>query len=229
MTVFDYFSHVELPTPMLPLEEACALLHQEFGIAANLRPLGSQQDQNFLVLTAAHTEPFGVLKISNPVFSGLEIEMQDAAAIAVARAEPSLRIPHVIEGPRGVMSGWWQTSQGRLHCRIISFVSGTTLTGSHYLSPAVVQRLGELSAAISVALATETHPAAGRTLQWDLRHAERAIDAITATEPDVDVRALTAEASQHALTLLRPISDRLPRQLYKNPIFFMRYLVIVPC
>ncbi|KAF5675963.1 plp-dependent transferase [Fusarium circinatum] len=213
MTTFDYFSHVELPTPMLPLEEACALLHQEFGITANLRPLGSQQDQNFLVLTAAHTEPLGVLKISNPVFSGLEIEMQDAAAIAVARAEPSLRIPHVIEGPRGVMSGWWQTSQGRLHCRIISFVSGTTLTGSHYLSPAVVQRLGELSAAVSVALATETHPASGRTLQWDLRHAERVIDAITATELDVDVRALTAEASQHALTLLRPISDRLPRQL----------------
>ncbi|KAF5981687.1 plp-dependent transferase [Fusarium bulbicola] len=213
MTTFDYFSHVELPTPMLPLEEACALLHQEFGIAANLRPLGSQQDQNFLVLTAAHTEPLGVLKISNPVFSGLEIEMQDAAAIAVARAEPSLRIPHVIEGPRGAMSGWWQTSQGRLHCRIISFVSGTTLTGSHYLSPAVVQRLGELSAAVSVALATATHPASGRTLQWDLRHAERVIDAITATEPDVDVRALTAEASQHALTLLRPISDRLPRQL----------------
>ncbi|KAF1854505.1 hypothetical protein Lal_00012345 [Lupinus albus] len=164
MTIFDYFSHVELPTPMLPLEEACALLHQEFGIAANLQPLGSNQDQNFLVLTAAHTEPLGVLKISNPVFSGLEIEMQDAAAIAVARAEPSLRIPHVIEGPRGVMSGWWQTSQGRLHCRIISFVSGTTLTGSHYLSPAVVQRLGELSAAVSVALATETHPAGGTYL-----------------------------------------------------------------
>lgn len=213
MTSFDYFSHIELPTPTLPLEEACALLHQEFGIAANLRPLGSQQDQNFLVLTAAHTELLGVLKISNPVFSGSEIAMQDAAAVAIARAEPSLRIPHIVQGPRGAMSGWWQTSQGRLHCRIISFVSGTTLTGSGYLSPAMVQRLGELSAAVSVALATETHPAAGRTLQWDLRHAERVIVAITATEPDVDVRALTAEASQQALALLRPVSDRLPRQL----------------
>ncbi|KAJ4129803.1 hypothetical protein NW768_006773 [Fusarium equiseti] len=213
MTTFDYFSHIELPTPTLSPEETCALLHQEFGIVANLRPLGSMQDQNFLVLTDAHTEPLGVLKISNPVFSGSEIEMQDAAAIAVARAEPSLRIPNIVEGPRGAMSGWWQTSQGRLHCRIISFISGTTLTGSHYLSPAVVERMGELSAAVSVALATEIHPAAGRTLQWDLQHAERVIAAITATEPDVDVRELTAKASEHALTLLRPISDRLPRQL----------------
>ncbi|KAK5050493.1 hypothetical protein LTR84_003774 [Exophiala bonariae] len=213
MALFDYFSHVELPTPTLPLEEACALLHQEFGLVANVRPLGSHQDQNFLVLTAAHTEPLGVLKISNPAFSDSEIAMQDAVAIAVARAEPSLRIPHIVEGPRGAMSGWWQTSQGRLHCRIISFISGRTLTGSHYLSPAVVQRLGELSAAVSVALATETHPAAGRILQWDLRHAERVIAAISATEPDVDLRARTAEASQRALALLRPVSDCLPRQL----------------
>ncbi|MFX7825142.1 hypothetical protein ABTK20_22335, partial [Acinetobacter baumannii] len=81
-----------------------------------------------------------------PVFSETEIEMQDAAATAVAKAEPELRIPEIVAGPRGPLTGWWETSQGRLHARVISFVPGATLTGSGYLAPRVVERLGELAA-----------------------------------------------------------------------------------
>jgi len=213
MTSFDYFAHGELPTPTLPTDEARALLRDVCGVDAHLRSLGSQQDQNFLVTPVGDEEPLGVLKISNPVFSESEIEMQDAAAAAVARAEPTLRIPEVVTGPRGAMSGWWETSQGRLHARVISFVPGTTLTGSGYLSPRVVERLGELSAAVSVALAGETHPASGRVLQWDLRHAERAIAEIAATEPDVELRAFAAEITERALAALAPVADTLPRQL----------------
>ncbi|MDQ1114692.1 4-aminobutyrate aminotransferase-like enzyme/Ser/Thr protein kinase RdoA (MazF antagonist) [Microbacterium testaceum] len=210
---FDYFAHGELPTPTLPIDEARSLLREVYGIDTELRSLGSQQDQNFLVTPAGGGDPLGVLKISNPVFSESEIEMQDAAAALVARAEPTLRIPEIVTGPRGAMSGWWETSQGRLHARVISFVSGKTLTGSAYLSPRVVERLGELSAAVSVALANETHPASGRVLQWDLRHAERAITEIAETEPDADVRAFTAEATARALAALAPVAEALPRQL----------------
>ena len=105
--MFDYFAHGELPTPTLPTEEARILLRDVFGLEAQLRPLGSQQDQNFLVLPSPDAEPLGVLKISNPVFSEDEIEMQDKAAAAVALSEPSLRIPQVVTGPRGPMSAWW--------------------------------------------------------------------------------------------------------------------------
>jgi len=213
MTSFDYFAHGELPTPTLATEEARTLLREVYGVDADLRSLGSQQDQNFLVTRTGDAEPLGVLKISNPVFSESEIEMQDAAAATVARAEPTLRIPEVVTGPRGVMSAWWDTSQGRLHARVISFVPGETLTGSGYLSPRVVERLGELSAAVSVALARETHPASGRVLQWDLRHAERVIAEIAATEPDAEIRALAAGATARAIAALAPVAGELPRQL----------------
>ncbi|MFS0792720.1 aminotransferase class III-fold pyridoxal phosphate-dependent enzyme [Microbacterium sp. 1P10AE] len=212
-TLFDYFSHGELPTPTLPTAEAVELLREVHGLEVELQGLGSQQDQNFLVRPVDGGEPLGVLKISNPVFSEIEIEMQDAAAAAVARAEPGLRIPEVVDGPRGPVAGWWQTSQGRLHARIISFVSGATLTGSGYLAPRVIERLGELAAAVSVALAEETHPASGRVLQWDLRHAERVIAEIAATEPDAEVREYCAAATAAALAVLSPVADGLPRQL----------------
>ena len=212
-TLFDYFSCGELPTPTLPLDEARALMHEVYGVEVELQSLGSQQDQNFLVRPARGSEPLGVLKISNPVFSETEIEMQDAAAAAVARAEAGLRIPEIVAGPNGPMTGWWETTQGRLHARVISFVPGSTLTGSDYLSPRVVERLGELAAAVSVALADHTHPASGRVLQWDLRHAERVIAEIAATEPDPEVRDVAARATAAAVAALAPVADRLPRQM----------------
>ena len=212
-TLFDYFTAGELPTPTLPTDEAVALLRDVHGLDVELGSLGSQQDQNFLVRPPGGGEPLGVLKISNPVFSEIEIEMQDAAAAAVARAEPGLRIPEVVAGPRGPLTGWWETSQGRLHARVISFVPGSTLTGSGYLAPHTVERLGELAAAVSVALAGETHPAAGRVLQWDLQHAERVIAEIAATEPDAEVRDYCAAATAAALAALHPVAAALPRQL----------------
>lgn len=212
-TLFDYFTAGELPTPTLPTDEAVALLRDVHGLDAELGSLGSQQDQNFLVRPRGAGEPLGVLKISNPVFSEIEIEMQDAAAAAVARAEPGLRIPEIVAGPRGPLTGWWETSQGRLHARVISFVPGSTLTGSGYLPPRTVERLGELAAAVSVALAGETHPAAGRVLQWDLQHAERVIAEIAATEPDAEVREYCAAATAAALAALHPVAAALPRQL----------------
>ncbi|MHA4915616.1 hypothetical protein, partial [Enterococcus faecium] len=84
-------------------------------------------------------------------------------------------------------------------------VPGSTLTGSGYLAPRVVERLGELAAAVSVALAGETHPASGRVLQWDLRHAERVIAEIAETEPDAEVREYCAAATSAALAALAPV------------------------
>lgn len=211
--LFDYFTAGELPTPTLPAGEAVALFRHAHGFDIQVQSLGSQQDQNFLVRPADGGDPIGVLKISNPVFSESEIEMQDAAAAAVARAEPGLRIPEIVAGPRGPLAGWWETSQGRLHARVISFVPGSTLTGSGYLAPRTVARLGELAAAVSVALAGETHPASGRVLQWDLRHAERVIADIAASEPDAEVREYCAAATAAALAALHPVADALPRQL----------------
>lgn len=210
--LFDYFAHVDLPTPTLPASEAESLLAAEFGVAAALTPLGSQQDQNFIVRGEGGV-PLGVLKISNPVFSHAELELQALTAAHVAEAEAGLRIPRIVQGPHGPLDGWWETSQGRLHARVIEFVEGSTLTGSGYLSPRTAARMGELAGRVSRALADIRHPAAARMLQWDLQHAERVIDTLLPSEPDDAVRTEVATAARDAVAALAAVADHLPRQL----------------
>jgi 4-aminobutyrate aminotransferase-like enzyme/Ser/Thr protein kinase RdoA (MazF antagonist) len=210
---FDYFTQAELPTPTLSVDEVTRLFAEHFGVEVDLSSLGSQQDQNFRVFARGEMQPLGVLKLSNPVFSEAEIEMQDEAASVVADRQPSLRIPRIVVGPRGPMSAWWDSSQGRIHGRVIENISGRTLMGSGYLAPAVVARMGELSAKVSTSLADYTHPASGRVLQWDLRHAARVIDLLLPDEPDAEVRQTVEHAAHRALRALDAVSERLPVQL----------------
>lgn len=212
VSVFDYFSQVDLPTPTLRDDEVRSLFADTFGVDVDVQALGSQQDQNFRVFRRGSTEPLGVLKLSNPVFSAAEIDMQDAAAARVAERSPHVRIPRLVDGPRGPMSTWWDSSQGRIHARVIENIAGRTLTGSDYLSPAVVEGLGALSGAVSLSLADFTHPASGRVLQWDLRHAARVIDTLLPLEPDAEVRGVVQRAADAARAALAPVADALPVQ-----------------
>ena len=211
--LFDFFTRHELPTPSLTVEDVRRLTYENFGLACNVTELGSQQDQNFVVSDVANTAPIGVLKLSNPVFSEAEIDLQGLAAATVAEREPALRVPQVVDGPRGPMSAWWNTSQGRIHARVITHVSGATLMGSGYLSPATVARMGELAAKVSVALAELRHPASVRVLQWDLRHAERVIATLAPDEPDTEVRQFASAVAESAQSRLDAVSSRLPLQL----------------
>ncbi|WP_163801971.1 aminotransferase [Mycolicibacterium sediminis] len=210
---FDFFAHLELPTPTLGVDEVRGLMQATFGMSCAVRELGSQQDQNFVVSDIETAAPIGVLKLSNPAFTEAEIDLQDLAAATVAEREPTLRIPRVVEGPRGPMSAWWVTSQGRIHARVITHVSGTTLMGSNYVSPATVSRMGELAAKVSIALADLSHPASVRVLQWDLRHAQRVIATLAPDETDIEVREFASAIAESAQSRLDVVSSRLPRQL----------------
>jgi len=211
-TTFDYFAQVELPTPTLEVAEVLQLVSSQFGLDVDARSLGSQQDQNFRLFSRESGDPLGVLKISNPAFSEAEIDLQDRAASIVADHDAGLRIPRIVEGPRGPMSGWWETSEGRFHARVIENISGSTLMGSDYLSPSVVERMGELSARVSVALESFEHVATSRVLQWDLRYARRVIETLLPLEPDASVRALVQQATERALDILEPVQNALPVQ-----------------
>lgn len=210
---FDYFAQVDLPTPTLGTDEVEHLCSEVFGLTVRVESLGSQQDQNFRVFLRGSELPYGVLKISNPVFSEAEIQMQDQAAAAVARSEPGLRVPQVVSGPRGLLSGWWSTSQGRVHARVLEHIAGGTLMGSRYLPPTVVARMGELSARVSSALESFSHPASGRVLQWDLRHAERVIATLLPNEPDAAIRSAIRAVVDEAAAALAPLADALPLQV----------------
>ncbi|MCD5355043.1 aminotransferase [Kineosporia mesophila] len=212
-TVFDFFAQPELPVPTLPVAEARELLAATFGMTAELLPLGSQQDQNFLLREPGTARTLGVLKLSNPAFSDAEIDLQTTAARLVAEANPDLRVAAVVEGANGPMDASWTTDGGRLRARVLEYVEGATLGGPRYLSPAAVARLGELAGRVSLALKDLDDAAADRVLQWDLRHARRVIDLLAGSEPDLQVRDDVLAAASTAGRLLAAVENELPLQI----------------
>ncbi|MGN6325375.1 aminotransferase [Pseudolysinimonas sp.] len=211
--LFDWFRHVEVAAPTVPVDEVRRLVADEFGMDAEPEAWGSQQDQNLLLRRPGGGAPIGVLKISNPVVSAAEIDLQDRAAARVAERAPGLRVPRLVVGPRGPARGRWRTSQGEFDARVIEFVAGATLMGSDYLSPRTAARIGGLAAEVSLALAGLDDPAAARIHQWDPQHALRVIETLLPDETDAGIRAEVERARDTAAARLSPIADLLPRQL----------------
>jgi 4-aminobutyrate aminotransferase-like enzyme/Ser/Thr protein kinase RdoA (MazF antagonist) len=211
--LFNFFDHVALPTPKLTIAEVRSLLLEHFDLDFELRPLGSQQDQNFLVTSHGSLEPLGVLKISNPVFSRLELELQEVVAERLAEDNPDLRVARVatLNGQR--VKGWFDTTQGRLHLCLLDYIDGVTLAGGRYLAPAVIERMGELAGRVSRSLASVSHPGAARTLQWDLRHAKRVVDEIGAANLGARGGDTIAPATDEAWQVIEALATQLPRQL----------------
>ncbi|MGI9822254.1 aminotransferase [Agromyces sp. Marseille-Q5079] len=210
---FDFFSAGELPAPNLSGAEVAAILADEWGLEVELRSLGSQQDQNFLALAPGTGEPVGVVKVTNPAFTATELAAQDAAALRIAEHASELRVATTTTDaagrPRSVVA---DTSDGLRSIRVISFLDGGTLTGSAYLPPRTVARLGELAARTSLALADFEHDGLDRVLQWDPRFADRVVDLLAPHHPDASRRRQVTDAAASAWARLAALAPDLPMQ-----------------
>jgi 4-aminobutyrate aminotransferase-like enzyme/Ser/Thr protein kinase RdoA (MazF antagonist) len=219
MTAFDFFEAAELPVPEVSAERAGQIAAAQFGLAAQAVALGSQQDANFL-LTDDRTGPVGVLKIANPAFSRLELEAQDVAAAFIAAAEAIRTATNV--GPAGAAAiaevADRHRDGGRLFARVIRYLSGGTLSGQAYLSPAQVAALGDLAGRTCRALAGFEHPGVDRVLQWDLRHGMRTVELLAAHVGDADRRAAVESAADAAWDTLAGLAEDLPIQVIHGDI-----------
>ena len=105
MTLFDFFDAVELPVPAVTAQQATQIAAARFRVDAQVAELGSQQDANFLLSTAAG-QPIGVLKIANPAFSRAELEAQDAAAAFIDAAENPEFTAYIVDAIAAVPTGF---------------------------------------------------------------------------------------------------------------------------
>ncbi|WP_395243813.1 aminotransferase [Agromyces sp. MMS24-K17] len=179
-TAFDFFATGGLPVPTLTTAEAEAIARDRFGLAAVASELGSQQDQNFLLVAAAGADapgrsdapgrPVGVLKVAKAAFTVDDVRTQDAVAEAVAAADPDLRVSTAPQPAELV-----DTRLGLLAIRVIRFLDGGTFSGDGALGARVVAAMGDVVGRVSAALAGVDLPGLDRVLQWDLRHADRVV------------------------------------------------------
>ena len=139
MTVgFNFLEAPELPAPQVSEEQADEILRVHYGMRAQAKSLGSNQDKNFVVI-AASGDVAGVLKIANPAFTATELEAQDLAAELIADAEPSLRVAVPIPNTAGEKCTTITGLVDRIaFVRLLRYLPGGTLLDSGYLSPTAV-------------------------------------------------------------------------------------------
>ncbi|PQD99223.1 4-aminobutyrate aminotransferase [Mycobacterium sp. EPG1] len=211
-TGFNFLEQRELPAPAVSEAQAEQILSAYYGLTARASSLGSQQDKNFLVHGEDGTV-LGVLKVANPAFTEVELQAQDAAAHAIAEAEPALRIPVPLPNAAGEpYTTVPDLVDGTAYVRLLPFLPGGTLVDTGYLSPAAIAGLGDVSGRVSRALRDFTHPGLDRVLQWDLRYGMDVVEELGHHVTDVGLRARLETAARDAWARISVRDGELPRQ-----------------
>lgn len=176
--------------PSLTVAEAEETARTVFGIAGSASPLVSERDQNFRITDGTDpAAPGWVLKVSNAGEEPDVIEMEVAAVEHVARIDSSLPVavalPTLDGGPIGKVRG----ADGVAHLvRLLPALPGRNVDATE-LDGGSIEGIGVTVARMGRALRGFFHPAAGRTIWWDLKH----IPAMR------EHHALVEEPERHAL------------------------------
>lgn len=206
-----------LARPVAPLSpaEARAVCREVYGLDGTFTRLATEKDDTFRVVTPRSDT---VLKIANPAEDEGELDLQlSALAWLEGFAIP---VPRVVRTQAGALMQP-VTLHGEVRLvRMMRFVDGTPLD---MLPPgagaAALPRwnVGRATAQLRMALAGFRHPAQGRRLAWDVRHAALLRPLLDQVTLDPAQMAL-AHAAFDRLETLRPRIDALPRQVLHNDL-----------
>jgi 4-aminobutyrate aminotransferase-like enzyme len=147
-------SVLEAEPPRFTEAEAARLARELFGLAGEARDLGSERDQAFLVGDR-------VVKIANAAEDPAVLAFEAAAIEHALAVDPGLPL-----APQLATA----TADGHV-VRLFERMPGRH--GGAGLSDAAVRAYGATQARLTRALRGFFHPAAGRELLWDLRHAQQ--------------------------------------------------------
>jgi Ser/Thr protein kinase RdoA (MazF antagonist) len=194
--------------------DAERLAAAHWGVTGAARELPAEVDQNFLVRGAAGSRLLKVIPADEPE------ELTDlvtAALLHVAGRLPSVVVQEVVPTRAGERLATFVDSAGRpRRARMTTFIEGEVVRS---LPPdaALRHRLGGALAELAAALRDFDHPAAGRDLSWDVRHAGRmrAMLAELPPSPGRDELGACLDAFDAEVV---PRLERLPVQVIHNDL-----------
>lgn len=140
------------------------LVREQWGLPdPTVRPLDSERDLNVLV------DGGFVLKVANPAERADVVDMEVGALAHVHAAAPGLPIPALVTTRAGEPVVRLTDDAGR-EClaRLITLLPGRPLESAP-VDADLAEQVGTVAGRMSVALQGFFHPAAGRTLMWDIR------------------------------------------------------------
>jgi Ser/Thr protein kinase RdoA (MazF antagonist) len=169
-------------TPRFDERAAVRIALETYGLNAKSAPLPSERDQNFLLETPAK-ERF-VLKIAKSDEDLAVLDLQNAALRQVATRAPALAVPRVRPSVRGEDIVQLQSETGQAHyVRLIGWLEGQMLADALPHDMTLLSSLGSTMAELDEAISGLTHPAMHRTLHWDLKHADLALEHLSLLSP----------------------------------------------
>jgi 4-aminobutyrate aminotransferase-like enzyme/Ser/Thr protein kinase RdoA (MazF antagonist) len=194
--------------PRFDAAAAERIARERFGIEGAASDLGSERDQNFRVVD---TEGAAfVLKISNAGEDPAVLDMENRAMEHVARTDPAIPVPRPMPAADGSIT-WVESPGGLRHLvRVVTFLDGDVL-GAPAVSAHGLDAIGSTVARLGRALRGFFHPAAGRVLLWDVRHAASLRPMVPAIE-EGPRRDLVLRVLDRFEDRVLPVFDRLRAQ-----------------
>jgi 4-aminobutyrate aminotransferase-like enzyme/Ser/Thr protein kinase RdoA (MazF antagonist) len=200
------------PRPAFDPDAVVDIARQTFDVtAARARDLGSERDQTFMLLDASDA-PLAVMKVSNAAEDPAILDMEALGVLHAVGVDPTLplAIPRPVPGAAPDSSdpadrrAMLRAPDGEHHVRMYSILPGRQRIDALELSDAALVGWGETTARLARALRGFFHPAAQRTMLWDIQHAARSREFVGAIR-DPSHRALVERALDRFETVVVPI------------------------
>ena len=205
-----FMPDVTILRPTFTLEDAVHLAHTHYNLIVTARQLPSERDQNFHLIAAdgrqyilkiaGRTESLETLELENALINHLHLQSP------IANLLPQL-IPTTNQEPIAHVTGY--------PIRLITHLPGKLLAHTKPHSPALLHSLGNTLGQLDAALADFEHPAAHRTLRWDLNRASFIADYLQFI-PDAAQRELVHGFLDHFVQHTQPRLARLRHSAIHN-------------
>ncbi len=164
--------------PAFYAEDVARFAQDYFGLSAEIEitALPGEKDLNFLLRAAEDVDTQSaqyVLKIAHVDESAEVLAMQHAALRHLAERVPDVPLQRVVLAKDGRDLLTVHDAQGNPHLlRVLTYMPGTVWAKFNPHTPDLLQSLGAALGAVDAALLDFTHPAAQRSLKWDLTQAD---------------------------------------------------------
>lgn len=157
-------------SPNFTEQNACSIAEEQYGLQVSARQLPGERDQNFY-LKASNGKEF-VLKIAYSTEDRDLLELQNKVMGLLEREAPGLSIPGVCatKSKKSITTVSGNNGVSYL-VRLLTYVPGKLLAHVKPHTPELLHSLGHVLGTIDTYLLEFDHPAAHRTLKWDLAHA----------------------------------------------------------
>src|SRR5262249_34008634 len=147
-------------------DEAARLAVRHWGLHGTVVELPSERDRNFSIESGPGDR--AVLKIASPAEEPGLLELQHQALRRIETHDPTLAVPRVRRAGSGtdLVTDLVDSKPHRL--RALSWVDGVPLATARPHPPELLRSIGRFLGRVDRALAGLEHPAARRSLKWDL-------------------------------------------------------------